>query len=415
MVKHQQLPKPLFDTLEYIKQTPSYVQNYLDNIAIENAKRDFEATKEFLLSYAGSADTYNSYRREVERLLHWSWLIQNKSIKQLTRNDIRDYLEFSHNPPSSWIGLKTIPRFITDALSVRIQNLEWRPYVVRVSKASRRLGKLPEKNDYQTSNKSTQALFSVLSTYFTYLQQEEYIDINPVALIRQKKRYIQKTQSRKVTRKLSRTQWLYTIETAQFLAKKDPENERILFLMIAFYLLGLRISEVSETPGRIPKMGDFAPDKHDLWWFTIVGKGNKIRDVAVPDEMLEALKHYRKSLNLPPLPFRDEPTPLIPKQRGKGGLGPRQIRNLVQKCFDQAIYRLEQAGKMDEAQDLSAATVHWLRHTAISSDVEDRPREHVRDDVGHESAVTTDRYIDVDRIARHQSARFKKLKPETKE
>ncbi len=54
--------------------------------------------------------------------------------------------------------------------------------------------------------------------------------------------------------------------------------------------------------------------------------------------------------------------------------------------------------------------MHWLRHTAISADIEHRPREHVRDDVGHESSTITDRYIDIDRIARHNSAKNKQLK-----
>ena len=41
-----------------------------------------------------------------------------------------------------------------------------------------------------------------------------------------------------------------------------------------------------------------------------------------------------------------------------------------------------------------------------------RPREPAREDAGHESVVITDRYIDVDRIARHQSAKNKKLMTE---
>ena len=79
--------------------------------------------------------------------------------------------------------------------------------------------------------------------------------------------------------------------------------------------------------------------------------------------------------------------------------------------FDLAIHSLKQAGKIDEADDLATATVHWLRHTAISSEVEYRPREHIRDDVGHENPATMDKYIDTDRLARHQSAQGKHLKP----
>jgi integrase len=215
-----------------------------------------------------------------------------------------------------------------------------------------------------------------------------------------------------VTRKLSRLQWLHVIGAAEEMAREDPQHQRTLFLMTAFYLLGLRISELAYAPGRMATMGNFAPDKSGLWWYTTVGKGNKLRDIAVPDELLAALKTYRTSLNLPALPSREEPTPLLPKIKGKEGLGSRQIRNLVQNVFDNGIHALLRLGKKDEAEDLATATVHWLRHTAISSDVETRPREHIRDDVGHENASTMDKYIDIDRVARHHSAKHKQLKPD---
>jgi len=245
------------------------------------------------------------------------------------------------------------------------------------------------------------------------MQQENYCDVNPVALLRQKKRFLQKTQTVKVTRKLSHTQWEAVIQLTSILADQEERHERLLFLLSAFYLMGLRISELAETPGRIPIMGDFAPDKTGRWWFTTVGKGNKQRDVAVPDAMMVALKRYRESRNLMPLPTRGEQTPLVHSDRGRKGLGTRQVRNLVQFAFDQAVNKLKNINQLDEAADLQSATVHWLRHTAISADIEHRPREHVRDDAGHENASTTEQYIDADRIARHESAKDKKLDPNT--
>ncbi|MBU0456199.1 MAG: site-specific integrase [Pseudomonadota bacterium] len=407
------VPKPLFDTLDFLTEghMPCVIQ-YVTALPNSSFLNELDACRGFLLNYGGSLDTFNTYRREVERVLHWTWLVQNKTLKELKRDDIRAYIDFSNTPPVAWIATKKVSRFVENQQGERVQNKDWRPYVACISKAQRHEGYLPNKNQYQMSQAGIQAIFSVLSTFFTYLQQEEYLDINPVSLIRQKKQYIRREQTRKVTRKLSHIQWLYVIETAERMASENVENERILFLMTAFFLLGLRISELAETKGRIPHMGDFAPDKNGLWWFTTVGKGNKIRDVAVPDSMLEALKRYRKARDMLSLPAREESTPLLAKQRGHGGLGTRHIRNLVQQCFDRAIYRLQQENKLDEAQDLAHATVHWLRHTAISHDVEDRPREHVRDDVGHESSTTTDRYIDIDRIARHESAQKKKLKPD---
>ena len=405
------IPQPLFDTLEHINAIPECITHYIESLSLPAAKKEFTLCMEFLKSYANSKDTFTSYRRETERLLHFSWLVIKKSIKEISRNDIRDYLQFVNTPPKSWIATKIVNRFLEDPNHLRTPNPLWRPFVVKVSKIAYSHGKKPNKTQYQLSNKSIEAIFAVLSSFFTYLQQEEYLEANPVALIRQKKGYIQRQQTRKVTRKLSKLQWLYVINTAEEMAKENPRHERTLFLMSAFYLLGLRISELAYIENRLAKMGNFAPDKRGLWWYTTIGKGNKMRDVAVPDELLHALKRYREFLNLPPLPHRDEATPLLPKLKGKEGLGTRQIRNIVQTVFDRAIEKLYLAEKTDEAEDLATATVHWLRHTAISTEVEFRPREHIRDDVGHENPATMDKYIDIDRVARHRSAQFKHLKP----
>jgi len=408
-------PYPLFDTLENLTDTPPCVTEHLSSLGINACEQEYRLCIEFLKSYANSPDTFNSYRREVERMLQWVWLICKKSLKEISRNDIRDYLTFINDPPKNWIGTKTVSRFIfNNETSWREANPAWCPFVVKISKNARRLGKLPAKTAYQLSNKSIEAIFAGLSSLFTFLQQENYLEINPISLIRQKKAYIQRQQTRKVTRKLSQLQWQHVIIAAEKMSEEDSQHERTLFLMSAFYLLGVRISELAYGAERIATMGSFAPDKRGLWWFTTVGKGNKIRDIAVPDELLNALKRYRNFLDLTPLPSRDEATPLFPKIKGKHGLGTRQIRNIVQTVFDRAIIELQAKEKTDEATDLASATVHWLRHTAISNEIEFRPREHIRDDAGHENPATMDKYIDIDRIARHQSAQNKKLKPEIK-
>jgi len=168
-----------------------------------------------------------------------------------------------------------------------------------------------------------------------------------------------------------------------------------------------------ETERWRPSMGDFERDLEGNWWFRTVGKGNKERQVSVSDDMLAALKRYRESRNLTPLPSPGESTPLVHKARGRGGItSTRQIRGIVQQCFDLAQLKMKEDGFSEEASQLSAATVHWLRHTGISEDVKHRPREHVRDDAGHGSSAITDRYIDVELTARHASAKKKRIKPD---
>lgn len=404
-----QKPIALFDQSQFLtEEENSNVLNYLKTIEIDGAEREYNIVKQFLISYAGSADTYTAYRRDVERLLQWSWLVLKSPITNINRHNIISYLQFIQNPPSSWIMCQTYPRFINQE-GKRIANKKWRPFLIRLRKIDKQTGKKPDPKVYKSSPASMQASIAGISTLFTYLLQEGIVQSNPVQQIRQKSRFIQKKQQNRVMRKLNHLQWQYILNTVNSQVEQDPIYERHLFIISAFYLLGLRISELAETPGRIPSMGDFFPDKASRWWFSTVGKGNKIREVAVPNEMLAGLRRYRKYLGLTALPSRGELTPLIPSLRKTGGIGIRQLRNIVQECFDMAVNELRQKSHIDAAEDLQSATVHWLRHTAISMDVTHRPREHVRDDAGHENISITDRYIEIDLEARHASASSKTM------
>jgi hypothetical protein len=101
---------------------------------------------------------------------------------------------------------------------------------------------------------------------------------------------------------------------------------------------------------------------------------------------------------------------LLPKTKGKGPIKSiNYLRRIVQHCFDEAIARLKTDNFTEEAESLIEATVHWLRHTGISDDVKRRPREHVRDDAGHSSSAITDRYIDIELVERHESAKSKPI------
>jgi hypothetical protein len=228
-------------------------------------------------------------------------------------------------------------------------------------------------------------------------------------MIRQKSKYIKKVQEKPKIRRLSELQWQYVIEVTKELAEQNPKfHERTLFILSALYSMYLRISELAASKRWIPKMNDFARDGDNNWWFTTVGKGNKQRQIAVSDTMLEALKRWRQHLMLPSLPSISEDNALIPKMLGKGPVScTSSIRYIVQNCFDQAIIKLEKDGFLEEAESLMVATVHWLRHTGISDDVKIRPREHVRDDAGHSSSAITDKYIDIELRERHRSARNK--------
>lgn len=412
-MKEKSIPQPIFDNLQFLpdafKSGAQEIAEHLESYQ----QQDYYYGVRYLLSYKGSTATFNSYRREVERLLQWLWEVKQFSLMDVRREHIEEFMEFCMNPPLHWIGHKNVARYKTKQ-GLRVANPDWRPFVSSSDKAT---GVRKDPKIYSLSQKAIQASFAILSSFFNFLIQEEYLSANPVALVRQKSRFIQKSQNQAPVRRISNYQWDEVIRVAEALAQKDPaQHERTLFILNCLLGMYLRISELVADERSTPVMGDFRVDQDRNWWFHVVGKGNKSRIITVSNAMLDALKRYRQHLGLSPLPYLGEQTPLIPKSHGHGPVtSTRQIRNLVQTCFDLAYENLVDAGQESEAMELKVATVHWLRHTGISEDVKIRPREHVKEDAGHSSMATTDKYIDSELRERHASAINKKIKREPDE
>ena len=128
------IPKPLIDTCNHLKE-----KDWQAFTPPSFAPHDLIFCLDFLKQYDNNNATFESYRREVERLIHWAWLIEKKSLLDLKRQDIENYIQFCLDPPKAWIGFKKISRFITRN-SERIPNPEWRPLDDTISKASHKNG-----------------------------------------------------------------------------------------------------------------------------------------------------------------------------------------------------------------------------------------------------------------------------------
>ncbi len=358
---------------------------------------DLKLAIEFLFQYRASISTYNAYRREIERLLQWCEL-NVKKFKDLTVINLEHYLKFCQKPPKSWIANQQYSRTITKQAQ-RIPNTLWRPF-------------LAQNHAYKLSPQSMQAVIAVLNSFFNYLVQREYLPTNVLAIMRQKSKYLP-PKSEQVIRRLSDLQWSYVINTTMQMANKNPEFERSLFIISIVYSLYLRISELVAKSHWIPMMSHFFCDQDGNWWFKTLGKGNKMRDITVSNATLTALRRYRQHLNLAALPYLGETTPLITHlNKNQPITSTRHIRTIIQQCFDATGQQLIADGFLDDAEALQVATVHWLRHTAISDAVKFRPREHVRDDAGHSSSMITDKYIDVTKRERHASNKKQIINPD---
>lgn len=404
MTKQPTPPIAIFQSVAALKVLPPPGSS----LAVRQYHQDYEHARRFLLSYTGSSATFNAYRREMERLCLWAWQVEARSVLELQRDDIERFIEFLIQPPQTWVGTKTVARTLRDGEP----NPDWRPFVVSVKKSRAMDGEEARACSYNASQAGLKASFAILSSFYALLLADGVIEANPVAQIRQKSKFVIKSSEAAPVRRLSRLQWEYVLDVAQDLARAEPDkHERTLFILYCLYCMYLRISELVVDARSTPVMGDFRKDMDQNWWFHVTGKGNKSRTIVVSDDMLAALKRYRAHLGLSALPALSENHPLLPKAKGRGGItSTRRLRKIVQDIFDQTYERMQADGLGDDALELRASSAHWLRHTGISEDVKTRPREHVRDDAGHVSMSTTDRYVDTDRRERHASGKFKSVR-----
>ena len=395
-------PKPFFDTLEHMENPGNR------SISAEDVKRvlgrcstraaeDYQLAAEFIYTYRGSQETFRQYRKTLEQLLAWTWMVNGKSLKEIQRQDVEKFIEFCIRPPKAWIGKTRQFRF-RKVRGKRVPNPKWRPYCSRHVR-------------YAVSSGTLKTCFNTLGSFFNFLVEEAYILQNPVGRIRQKSKFIKTEQEEPPPRVLSTEQWHFVLDAAEELADFDAKNhERTLFVLSAMFCMYLRISEFVESDRWRPIMGHFFRDTHGRWWFRTVGKGNKERTVSVCGDMLEALKRYRRYRGLTGLPLPGENTVLVHGRSKSGTLTTTRIRQLCKIVFMQAAWNMRAEGKIEDAEILEVMSPHWLRHTGISFDVPHRPIHHIRDDAGHSSIRTTNRYIGAGLAERHGSAQYKSVR-----
>jgi site-specific recombinase XerD len=399
-------PHPRFLKLNYnnLEDELPAVKAYLDTFPKSlNATESYKAVRRFLRLYSKNKATFTTYRTHIERLLLWSLLIAKKDLSKLNPQDAQDFLDFSANPPTTWIGPVVKSRFIRQGgrkaakSDTYLVNDVWRPFNYTTDK---RTAKIAEENNdplpppsYTMASDSVTMVFAVCGSFFKFAAGDRFTDqVNPFQAIGQKSEYKNNEETVIKSRSLTHLQWNFVISTAEEMADLQPEvHERTLFILATMFSMYLRVSDVVGRRNWKPKMNAFKRDSDGFWWFSVTGKGNKTAEVSVKQEYIDVyLARYRKFLKLPVLPSRDESTPLITTLKGRAGLSDRHIRLLLQEVFDRAIEKMKAEGrKDDEIDDLRSASLHTLRHTSATFDSKVRTDKDLQADLRHSSLSTT--------------------------
>lgn len=409
-------PHPLFDTYEAFKGSsieeynaarPS-IRDFLDRFPINcSAYSDLAHATSYLLSYSDIPTTFKSYRGQVERLLLWCWIYRGKSVLEMARSDVEQFMAFVKAPAPAWIGDAVRQRFI-ERDGLLEPNEKWRPFGLQVNKATRKDAEENahdvEPGQYAPARASVKQILVACNSFFDFMVQNKTIEANPFKAIKGRKKYIQSSRAIRPNRSLSQLQWSYLIDTAEAMANESPKHERTLFIVVSLFAMYLRVSDLVGNKDWTPTMGSFFYDL-DSWWYKVIGKGNVEADISVKNDYLPYLSRYRKSRNLTPLPQVGESAPLLTKLSGGAGITDRHVRNIVQGVFDRArLKMLEDNWTERDCDKLKEATLHWLRHTGASFDAPHRSAKDLQLDLRHTDLSTTQNiYYNVDDAQRASS------------
>ncbi len=389
MSQQLELIKPLFllatdsqDIGEHIVSFASDDYNKAIGESLIDAKNDAEAISAFLLEFRDSPLTLKSYAKEIERLLLWCVHVAERNISSLRRNDLIEYQNFLKNPKprKQWIGSKA-----TRQLKDGTANPKWRPFANALGSS--------------TINK----VITILDSFFNYLVQTNYLTGNPLAVERRRKRR-NKTKPQIIDRYLEITEIFAVLDAIDTYASQNEHQlfnaHRARYIILLLFYTGLRIAEAADH-----RMGNFL-QRENNWFLRVTGKGKKVREIPVPDDLLKALAEFRMIVGLAsPEPKFRERIPLIPMQNLKKSISTRRIDQILKWAFNLAANNIEN-DEPRRASKLRQASAHWLRHSYVTYLLDSGASLKVaQENAGHSDVGTTMHYRHVAQTDRHEATR----------
>lgn len=346
------------------------------------AKNDYEAIAAWLRSKhdpngTGKTATHRAYRKEAERLLLWAILEHGKPLSSLTVEDVHAFKWFLAAPPARWCGPRHQQRW--SAL--------WRPLEGPLGPVALR-----------------QAVV-ILRSLYAFLVSQNYVIGNPFAAVALPRESGRVLGSR---RTLTFNQWDAIEERLDAIALDDLGRRRARAVRW-LYATGLRLSEMASAQcGDLREVDYRLPDgKQDTGWLlSVVGKGEKVREVPVPmslvEELQDDLERHGLEANVTAESNQDVSV-LVRFEEGRAQ--PWSMSGLA-KGIKALLAEIAAELEPDDAKQLRKASTHWLRHTHGSHALNGRPGERgvpmqvVQNNLGHTSVGTTSGYLTTERDTR---------------
>ncbi len=353
----------------------SFIKSDLISIdALNNS--DITIIEKFLRSYNSdgenrfSDETKSYYLKEYRRLLVFCSNYKY-TFKDIDQDIVQSYIEFLKYPPASLIGPK-----------VSIKSTNWKPFYGVLSASSVR-----------------QAI-SAISSLWLYMQQSNYINYNPWALLKTTSSRVRNEVSLRKLRVLTDESLKDVIEFINSVHTPDKKLKRQRWLFFFYIFTGCRISDLIKHTTSDFILSGSKGDKY--WVFNHISKGKVMHQIPVPHLLMNEMKQYRSSIGREPIPT--EPEHLLFNKTGKIGIKSRGTIHIEMKDLFKRVSKWLHDNKGPEhSKSFYNASTHWLKHSfvTLALDVSNGDVRHVSDLARHADWKTTKTYDHSDTKSLH--------------
>lgn len=353
------------------------------------AKTDLDAVYAYLRAIT-SKHTQRAYRKELERVVLWAIVQQQKPISSLTVEDCLAYREFltDPQPADQWTGPRARERW----------SGLWRPF------------------EGPLSERSERHALTILRSFWQWLNDQNYLLGNPWRAVPSRQKLQPKIN---IGRSFTQKQWQFLIENLDRL-EEGGAARRLRFVLNCFYATGLRLTELAN--GKCDDLKrEMLEEGEEGWMHTVFGKGGKVREVPWPDALVEELKALLAARGLDPDPeapsnagvyligkiddANDEGRKLRKEFSPREGIAEATLYQILKDYFTRASQWMKLYDEKSAAR-LARASTHWLRHTHASHALAAQaPPEVVQNNLGHASLGTTTIYLTTEKSRRHRGLR----------
>ncbi|GHD05176.1 integrase [Pseudorhodoferax aquiterrae] len=331
--------------------------------------------------------TQRAYRKEAERFLLWAVIERRKPLSSMTTEDCTAYRDFLGDPlpRSRWCGQRNRERW----------SPLWRPFEGPLSAAAQRHA------------------LTVLKNLYAYWVDKNYLMGNPWSGITVPRSALPKMNT---GRSFTMAQWQFICEQVD-MQRERSTSQRLKLALSLLYATGLRLSEAVAAKVDHLQWVEYPPDTEDAehvegWLLNVVGKGQKLRQVPVPVDVVGLLADYLIARGLDPDPEAgvnqgayllgkaadlEAVAPSLQERHGddpKHGIVANTLYDQLKRFFEECGRVLDSLGHAKGADRLRRASTHWLRHTHASHAIaRGTPVQIEKEILGHASLATTSVYV----------------------